>query len=217
MNTLARCCTCALVATLWILAPRTARGELQTQHAADTSARLLWFEPLWHLRARSTPQGGGVAQIRTGPILHFEAGDRVILLTGYYFTREKERGDWTTTHRPFAGGEFVIWNRGIELDGRSLVERFAVHGEPDYTRFRNRLRISPPLKTAPYISVEVFADAEGWRKTRYSAGLRREVGDELIVDFGYFFEEGRPGIGNKHMVSTSIHWRNKNVRIDPDL
>jgi hypothetical protein len=39
----------------------------------------------------------------------------------------------------------------------------------------------------------------------------------MIVDVGYFFEGGRRDIGNKHMIGTTIHWRNKRVRIDPDL
>jgi hypothetical protein len=201
--------------TVWAGTP--AIGEVQTQHAVDTSARLLWFEPLWHFRARTTPQGGGIAQIRTGPILHFELHERVTLLTGYYFTREKEERTWLTVHRPFGGGEFVVWNRGIELDFRTLVERFVAHREPDYTRFRNRLRVSPAARTAPYLGIEVFTDREIWRKMRYSGGLRVSLRGEMILDIGYFFEEGRPGIGNKHMVGTSIHWRNKNVRIDPDL
>lgn len=111
----------------------------------------------------------------------------------------------------------MLWNRGIEVDARMLVERFAAHHEPDFTRFRNRLRLSPSMKTAPYVGVEVFADAAGWQKMRYSAGWRLSPSEEIILDFGYFFEEGRAGIPNRHMIGTSIHWRNKSVRIDPDL
>jgi hypothetical protein len=143
--------------------------------------------------------------------------ERITAVTGYYFTRDKGRSGWSTIHRPFAGGEFVLWNRGVEVEARSLVERFATNEEPDYTRFRHRLRLRPTSKTAPYLGVETFHGVDGWQKMRYSAGLRRTFAEEMIVDFGYFFEHGRPGISNRHMIFTSIHWRNKTGHIDPDL
>jgi hypothetical protein len=52
---------------------------------------------------------------------------------------------------------------------------------------------------------------------RYSVGVRRTFADELIVDFSYFFENNRPGSADRHVIGTSIHWRNKTRRIDPDF
>jgi uncharacterized protein DUF2490 len=206
------------VPRIWLLLlPLTADCEIQTQHAFDTSADLGRLQTLWHFRVRTKPEGGGLFQARMGPIFEFDVTKRVTLIAGYYFTREQDQS-WTTTNRPFAGGEFSMWERGIEADWRTLLERFIVVGEPDYFRFRNRFRFSPARATAPYVSVEVFVDAKGLRSTRYSAGVRRTFSDDFIVDVGYFFEDRRPMPGGeRHMFSTSFHWRNKTRRIDPEF
>jgi hypothetical protein len=170
-----------------------------------------------HLRVRTTRQGGGVAQVRFGPIFNFEPHERAILIGGYYYTREKEERSWTTTHRSFGGLEVAVWKRAVELDVRSLVERHAIASAPDYTLLRNRLRISPPGATAPYIGVEAFTDADGLRSMRYSAGVRRTLKDELIVDIGYFYENRRAGTGSdRHMIGTTVHWRDRSRRLDTD-
>lgn len=195
-----------------------ASAEIQTQHVFDTSVKRGRFELLWHFRVRTKPEGGGLFQLRTGPIVEFDLNDRLTLIAGYYFTREQNEHQWTSINRPFAGGEVMIWGRAVEVDWRSLIERFANTHEPDYFRFRNRFRISPPGTTAPYVGVEVFVDAKGLRSIRYSAGLRRALGKDFIIEFGYFFEDRRPTpAGERHMFSTSLHWRNKIRRVDPDF
>ena len=193
-------------------------SEIQTQHAFDSSIRMGGVQSLWHLRVRTQPEGGGVLQVRTGPIVELDLNERVTLIGGYYFTRGKGERGWATTNRPFAGGEVMTWKRGVEIDWRSLLERFFVPSDPDYFRFRNRIRLSPPGVTAPYVSVEVFADAHGLRSTRYSAGVRRTISDEFLIDIGYFFDDRRPTpAGERHVFSTSFHWRNKTRRIDADF
>jgi hypothetical protein len=195
-----------------------ASSEIQTQHAIDTSVAIGRIEPLWHLRFRTKPQGGGLFQVRTGPIFEYNLDSRVTLIAGYYFTREQEERRWTTTNRAFGGGELALWGRSLEVDWRSLLERFVVSSDRDYFRFRNRFRVSPPGETAPYIGAEIFADARGLRSTRYSVGLRRNVAGKVIMDIGYFFENRRLSpAGDRHMISTSFHWRNKTRRIDPDF
>jgi hypothetical protein len=201
-----------------LLVSELASAETQTQHAFDTSVAHREFELLWHLRIRTKPEGRGLFQMRTGPILEIDLNDRVTLIAGSYFVRQQDENQWTTINRPFAGGEITLWPRVVEVDWRSLLERFVVTNEPDYFRFRNRFRISPVGRTAPYFGVEVFVDADGLRSTRYSAGLRRTLADDFIVDFGYFFEDRRPmRSGERHMFSTTFHWRNKIRRIDPDF
>jgi hypothetical protein len=199
------------------LACFTAHADVQTQHIVDSSVVIGPVEPLWHFRVRTTPEGGGVSQIRTGPIFNLDVHDRATLIGGYYYTREKEERSWRTTHRSFGGVEISAWKRALEVDMRSLVERHAVIRGPDYTLFRNRIRLSPPGSTAPYVGVEAFVDAAGLRTMRYSAGLRRNLTEELIVDIGYFYQNGRSGIEqDRHMVVTTIHWRDKSTRIDTD-
>jgi hypothetical protein len=201
-----------------LLLASLASAEIQTQHVFDTSVKRGRLELLWHFRVRTKPEGGGLFQLRTGPIVEFDLNDRLTLITGYYFTREQNERQWTSINRPFAGGEINIWDRAVEVDWRTLLERFATPNEPDYFRFRNRFRISPAGTTAPYVGVELLVDAKGLRSTRYSAGLRRTFSEDFIIDFGYFFEDRGPTpAGERHMFSTSFHWRNKIRRIDPDF
>jgi hypothetical protein len=203
---------------LSLLSAGVARSEIQTQHAFDSSLKTGRFQALWHLRARTKPEGGGLFQVRTGPILEFDLNKRVTLIGGHYFTREQGERGWTTINRTFGGGELTAYDRAVEIDWRSLLERFVIPGERDYFRFRNRLRLSPPGVTAPYVAIELFLDARGVRSTRYSAGVRRTIDREFIVDIGYFFEDRRPMPGGeRHMFSTSFHWRNKTRHIDPDF
>ena len=203
---------CVLCLTCFV-----AHAEVQTQHIVDSSVAIGPVEPLWHFRVRTTPQGGGVAQIRTGPILNFDVHDNVTLIGGYYYTREKDEGFWTTTHRSFGGVEVAAWKRKVEIDLRSLVERFSVVSAPDFTSFRNRLRISPPGTTAPYVGVESFVDTDGRRSMRYSAGIRRTLAGSLILDIGYFYQNRVSGADpDRHMLGTTIHWRDKSTRIDTD-
>jgi hypothetical protein len=202
---------------MFVLTAAPSRADVQTQHISDTSVRIGPLEPLWHFRVRTTPEGGGVAQVRTGPILTAELHERVALIGGYYFTRSKEEQTWTTIHRPFGGLEVALWNRALEVDFRSLVERFIAASAPDSARFRNRIRVSPASETAPYVSVEAFLDADGLTSMRYSFGVRHTMAKDLIVDFGYFYENRRPATGaDRHMIATTFHWRNRNKRIDAD-
>jgi hypothetical protein len=207
----------SIIRSLLCLTSFAVWAEVQTQHIVDTSLAIGPVEPLWHFRVRTTPQGGGVSQIRTGPILNFDVHSRVTVIGGYYYSRAKEEDSWKITHRAFGGVEAVAWKRKAEVDVRSLLERFTVISAPDYSRFRNRIRVSPAGATAPYAGLEVFVDATGLRSLRYSAGIRREITDELIVDFGYFYEHGRSSaVSNRHMFGTTIHWRDKSTRIDAD-
>lgn len=209
---MARCCALGLTACLTLI-----HAEIQTQHIVDSSVKVGPVEPLMHVRLRTTPEGGGIAQVRAGPILYFDLRERATLLGGYYYTREKDDNVWNTTHRSFGGVELAAWKRKAEVDFRSLVERHTVIAAPDYTLFRNRIRISPAGKTAPYIGVEAFVDVHGLRSMRYSGGLRREITEELILDFGYFYENRHPRAGSdRHMLGTTIHWRDKSPRLDTD-
>jgi hypothetical protein len=112
----------------------------------------------------------------------------------------------------------MVWGRAVEVDWRSVLERFIVDNEPDYFRYRNRFRVSMPGVRTAYGGVEIFVDANGVPNTRYSAGLRRTFNGNFVVDIGYFFEDRRPhSLGERHVFTTSFHWHNKTRRIDPDF
>lgn len=100
-----------------------------------------------------------------------------------------------------------MWStKGTEADARALAERFDLSQGSDYNRYR--FRVSGKQKIAPYGSVENFVDAEGWRSTRYAAGLRVGNGARVAFDFGYFLEPRRADVGKtRHMFMTGVHWR----------
>jgi hypothetical protein len=113
--------------------------------------------------------------------------------------------------------ELVLWKRRLEVDARTLLERHVSKSEADYNVLRHRFRFTPDSQTAPYAGIEAFADRHGLRSMRYSFGLRRTIANDLIVDLGYFFENRHPRAGSdRHMLTTTIHWRNRNKRIDTD-
>lgn len=191
-------------------------AEIQTQHAVDVSGDRGRFSAVVHLRVRTKPQGGGVYQLRTGPALEYDVSRRLTVLGGYYITRQEELSGWRTTHRPFGGVSVKVLKRPVEIGFQSALERFLPEGEPNYFRFRNRLRANLPGR-APYVAVETFVDSKGVRSTRYSAGLRRGFGSDWVLDFGYFFENRRSTLTpDRHMFGTTIHWRNPRRAFDPD-
>src|SRR5699024_10490011 len=82
-----------------LLLASLASAEIQTQHVFDTSVKRGRLELLWHFRVRTKPEGGGLFQLRTGPIVEFDLNDRLTLITGYYFTREQNERQWTSINR----------------------------------------------------------------------------------------------------------------------
>lgn len=83
-----------------LLLAGAATAAVQTQHALDGSVGSGRFELLWHLRVRTKPQGGGLFQVRTGPIFEYDLSERATLIGGYDLTREQGERRWTTINRP---------------------------------------------------------------------------------------------------------------------
>ena len=73
------------------------------------------------------------------------------------------------------------------------MERFTGISAPDYSRFRNRIRISPSGTSAPYVGLEAFVDATRLRSMRYSAGIRRRMTEELMWTWDTFMSMGDAG------------------------
>ena len=80
-------------------------------------------------------------QARIGPVLNFDAGRRVTLIGGYYFTAQHypalKTSQWVDHNRYFGGASVRLVNRGAwKVDWRNLIERFQDTPKGDYTRFR---------------------------------------------------------------------------------
>jgi hypothetical protein len=193
----------------------------ETQHAADLGVAIgPRLNLTLHSRGRTQPGGLGAYQLRLGPILEWTVRPSISLLGGYYHTQQQQaERDVRGTHRYFGGIELLaLKKRDYELEFRSLVERFLVVGD-DFTRYRNRLRLSSTRSVGPYLSGEWFADHDGLRSVRYSGGLRWRCSPRIDLDIGYFYEPRRQNLGpHRHMFLTSVHFRlNSSKRPDPDI
>lgn len=198
-----------------------AAASVETQHAFDVTLPLTSrFELLLHSRIRTQPGALGLYQVRTGPILSWDATKRVAVLSGYYFAKQERQidRDFIGGHRFFGGTEFVAFDaRRFSFDQRALIERFLSDAAPDFSRFRLRSRLSAKGVVAPYTSHEFFFDAVGWRGNRHSAGIRWSPRQALQIDLGYLYEHRRPEVGPaRHMWLTSVHFKKTSRRADAD-
>lgn len=207
-----------LVAGLAVLPARAA--EVETQHAFDVTVALRpRLDLVLHSRIRTQPARLGFYQIRGGPILSWRLRPRLALLSGYYYAQQEQiDNDFIGGHRPFGGGEGRIVNsRWFSLDQRFLAERFLANRASDFNRFRARTLASARVALGPYGSYELFADASGWRSTRYSGGIRWRVLPAAQLDLGYFYERRRANVGpNRHMWIVSFQVTGSRRRGDPD-
>ena len=197
-------------------------ADVETQHAFDVTLPLKpRLEIILHSRVRTQPGGLGLYQVRAGPIVSWDAAQRVSLLGGYYYAQQQRKidNDFIAGHRLFGGTELAVADtRRWSFDQRFLVERFLSDSADDFNRYRLRSRLSAKGSVAPYTSHEFFFDAQGWRSNRHSAGIRWSVLPALQVDLGYLYEHRRTGVGpDRHMWLTSIHWKKSSRRADPDL
>jgi hypothetical protein len=210
-----------VLAVLLVGAAGPARAQVtETQHAFDTTFSLSpRLDAIMHSRIRTRPSGGGFYQARAGPIFDFDLTRRVALLGGYYFTRQTGSVQWHTVHRPFGGFEVaLIAARLYTADARVLAERFLSAGEPDFARYRQRVRVRTRLFLSPYTSVEWFQDRHGLRSVRYSGGVRLQPIPRVNMDMGYFYETRRPELGgDRHMFLTTFHILRPGRRPDPDV
>lgn len=196
-------------------------ADVETQHAFDVTLPLQpKVELVLHSRIRTQPGTLGFYQVRAGPIVTWRIRPRVALIGGYYYAQQEQvDNDFVGGHRPFAGGEVaVVEARRFSLDQRFLAERFLSRAAEGFNRYRLRTRIGLKGPVAPYASHEVFADARGWRSTRYSGGIRWKMLPAVQLDFGYFYEQRRDTLAaDRHMWITSIHLTRSSRRADPDL
>jgi len=215
----ARSAGLALLAMLW--SSNLSAAELQSQQAFDVSFSKAKWDVIIHSRFRSRVNNRDFFQFRMGPIFEYNIHRRAFVLTGFYFTRNQSipRANWATTNRAFAGAEFaLVKSRHATLDFRTLAERFLVHAAPDFNRYRERLLVTSGSGSGPYIGAEGLFDRRGLRSFRYSGGWRKPLRTSISLDIGYFFETRRLSEGgNRHMITTALHFRSRKVHVDPDI
>lgn len=215
MRPIALILSAAAVGPLWA-------ADVETQHAFDVTLPLKpKLELILHSRVRTQPGGLGFYQVRTGPIVSWDAAPRMTLLSGYYYVRQERKidNDFIGGHRLFGGAEIaVVEARRFSIDQRFLAERFLPDAAADYNRYRLRSRLSVKGSVGPYTSHEFLFDARGWRSNRHSAGIRWSALPAVQIDLGYLYEHRRADVGpGRHMWLTSIHLKKSSRRADPDL
>jgi len=212
--------TCGWIALVLILAPAV-RAQTETQHGFDSSFGLRpRLDLVVHGRIRTQPGSLGLYQVRFGPILEYSWRSGPKWIGGYYYTEQENADqDFVGGHRYFGGAEArVSDSRAAKVEIRALAERFLRAGN-GFARYRFRARVGGASKVAPYASFETFLDAQGWRSTRYAAGVRARNGARITLDFGFFLEPRRTGVGpTRRMFLTGLHWNfGTKRRGDPDL
>ncbi len=180
--------------------------ELWSWHAVDfTLLKTPGFE--WGLHTRLRTREGEVQQGRSGTILKFKPHSRVSLIGGYYYGKEEDtREEWRDSHRVFSGAEARVYGKGaVSVAARGLVERFIARSRPDFTRFRQRIRLSTDRRIGPFASGEWFLDVKGYLAGRYSGGLRWRCWSWSSVEFGYLYDARSPLLGvPRHTIITHI-------------
>jgi len=199
-----------LAGLLWIVAAPPLAAESRTWHAFDVvvfgGPRL---EAIAHARLRSDSVLGSLEQGRAGALARIRVRPRWTLIGGYYFGKEEDQLDqWRNFHRPFAGLEtsLVARDGGVALDTRGLVERILGGSRGDFTRYRQRLRLTTDRRIGPYLATEWFFDALGYRTSRHSAGLRWRLARRFSLEAGYLLDLRRAELGGLlHVITTQVN------------
>lgn len=206
-----------LVAVLLISAARPLAAEIRTWHAFDAqvfgSSRL---EATLHTRFRYDGVLGSFQQGRAGGVLRFRARPRWALIGGYYYGKEEDhREQWLNFHRPFAGMEVLLASRdgGIGLATRGLVERLVGGRSGDFTRYRQRLRLTTDRRLGPYLATEWFFDGRGYLTSRHSAGVRWRFARRASLEAGYLLDLRRADVGGVlHVFTTQMQFDLRRAR-----
>jgi hypothetical protein len=161
----------------------------------------------WTLHTRLRTQLGGFQQGRTGTILNVTLHPRVGAIGGYYYGKEEDSLDeFRNFHRLFTGVEIPLYeSRRTSVITRALVEQFIRSAEPDFTRYRHRVRVGIGERLGPYMQGEWFFDGEGFLSARYSAGVHWRQSRWAMLEAGYLYDRRRRAIGPaRHALVTTF-------------
>jgi hypothetical protein len=119
------------------LAVHAGAADFETQHAVDVTLPLRpGLELILHSRVRTQPGGLGLCQVRAGPIVSWNASDRIALVAGHCYVQRERKADrdFIAGRRLFSGAEVAVAsNRRLAFDQRALLERFLSDAAPTST------------------------------------------------------------------------------------
>ncbi|MBY0506858.1 MAG: DUF2490 domain-containing protein [Bryobacteraceae bacterium] len=162
---------------------------------------------------RAYPTRFDAYRTRTGPIIEHRLRDGLSFWGGAYFQHLQsgvgEKQTFDNFARFFGGLTYRLYrNRLIQLDGRTVAERFWGIKSGDYSRFRHRFLLTTNKTIGPYVSNELFATRTGLLSDRVAAGLRTRITPEWSMLTGYLYENrsfaNQP---NRHVLVISVTYR----------
>jgi hypothetical protein len=161
-----------------------------------------------HTRLRTYDNSSEFFQFRAGPILIHQFQPRIVGLAGYYYMSQdgSSRAN-RRIHRFWAGPQFrILDSRKWAVDTRHLIERFAVSGDDDYTRYRNRAMLIYKQGTLqPFASFEALVQNGEWYE-RHAVGVQIRSRGPMSYTVGYEYRASPAGPGI-HLIATTIQFR----------
>lgn len=142
---------------------------------------------------RGYPSRFDAYRTRTGPIVEHRLRDGLSFWGGAYFqhlqTGVGETQNFDSFARVFGGLTYRVYrNRLVQVDGRTVAERFVGVASGDFPRFRQRVLVNFNKPVAPYVSNEVFGNRSGLLSIRVAGGIRTRITPEWTVLTGVLYE-----------------------------
>ncbi len=130
---------------------------------------------------------------RTGPLVEHRLRDGLSFWGGAYFQHVQAGVDpaqsFDNLGRFFGGLTYRAYRKGkLQVDGRTVAERFVGVRVGDSSRFRQRVLVNFDKRVAPYVSNEIFWNATGVLSNRVAAGVRTRFHPEWALMTGFLWE-----------------------------
>jgi hypothetical protein len=161
-----------------------------------------------HTRLRTNQRLSQLFQFRGGPILYYRHRPWLQSIAGYYYIDEDTaQGNTRDFHRYFAGGQlFFRPTNTVQLEARTLLERFENTRIGDFWRFRERVWVNfGNGKVRPYVQGELLVQDNAQRQAvplaRAGSGFTVRY-SAMQISLGYEFRQ-LPDRTRLHLITTN--------------
>ena len=163
-----------------------------------------------NLQLRSYPSLLDAYRTRTGPIVEHRLRDGLSFWGGAYFQHLQsgvgEKQSFDNFGRLFGGLSYRMYrNRLIQVDGRTVAERYIGVKSGDYSRLRQRVMLSLNQTVAPYVSNELFVNRTGYLSDRVAFGLLTRFTPEWTLLTGFLYETRHHQADRQALVMTVVY------------
>ena len=146
-----------------------------------------------NIQERSYPTRLDAYRTRTGPIVEHRLREGLSFWGGVYFQHVQsgvgEKQTFDNLGRFFGGLTYRVYRKGlVQVDGRTVAERFVAVTTGDSSRFRQRVLVNFDKRFAPYASNEILWNGTGLLSNRAAIGLRTRFNPEWTMLTGFLWE-----------------------------